>query len=142
MPVDIESQVLFVISELLMSVLIVNDCSYIIKRLEKQFSSLQRKLLSEMKSNTPETLLDSMPQLPVALQGEYRKFLFENLKTLEKADSIREIFRHLNLHFTFIDCRLQGHIIEDFGSNRLKKKTCQPMLRQYRCSLMKQQSSS
>ena len=74
MPVDIESQVLFVISELLMSVLIVNDCSYIIKRLEKQFSSLQRKLLSEMKSNTPETLLDSMPQLPVALQGEYRKF--------------------------------------------------------------------
>ena len=95
-----------------------------IKRLEKQFSSLQRRLLSEIEVNSklsPEVLLDSMTQLPIALRGEYQKFVLDNLKTLEKADSTREIFRHISLHFTFIDYGLQEYIIENFGSNQLKR---------------------
>ena len=103
--------------------MIVHTVGDTIERLEKQFSSLQRRLLSEMKVNSelsPETLLDSMTLLPIALRGEYQKFVFENLKTLEKAGSVREIFRHLNLHFTFIDYRLLEHLIKEFGSNRLK----------------------
>ena len=92
--------------------------------LEKQFSSMQRRLQSEMKTNSeisPETLVDSLTLLPISLRAEYQKFIFENLKTLEKAESIREIFHHLNLHFTFIDYRLLEFLIDEYGSHRLKQ---------------------
>ena len=94
-----------------------------IERLEKQFSSLQTKLLSEMKANSelsPETLVDSLTLLPIALRGEYQKFVFENLETLEKAESIRRIFHQLNLHFTFIDYHLLEHLVKKIGSKQLK----------------------
>ena len=92
--------------------------------LEKQFSSMQRRLQSEMKTNSqvsPETLVDSLTLLPISLRAEYQKFVFENLRTLEKAESIREIFHHLNLHFTFIDYRLLEYLIDEYGSHRLKQ---------------------
>ena len=89
--------------------------------LEEQFSSMQRKLLSELTTNSevsPETLVDS---LPVALRAEYHKFVFDNLDTLESAASIRNIFHHINLHFTFIDHGLMGHLIGVFGSEQLRR---------------------
>ena len=92
--------------------------------LEKQFSSMQRKLLSELTTNSeisPETLVDSLTLLPVALRTEYHKFVFDNLDTLESAASIRKIFRHINLHFTFIDHGLMGHLIGEFGSEQLRR---------------------
>ena len=92
--------------------------------LEKQFSSMQRRLQSEIKTNSevsPETLVDSLTLLPISLRAEYQKFVFDNLKTLEKAESIREIFHHLNLHFTFIDYRLLEFLIDEYGSRRLKQ---------------------
>ena len=92
--------------------------------LEKQFSNMQRRLQSEMRSNSEvsaEMLVDSLTLLPISLRGEYQKFVFENLKTLEKAESIREIFHHLNLHFTFIDYRLLEFLINEYGSRRLKQ---------------------
>ena len=95
-----------------------------ITKLEKQFSGLQRRLQSEMKTNSevsPETLVDSLTLLPISLRGDYQKFVFENLKTLEKAESIREIFHHLNVHFTFIDYRLLEFLVDEYGSRRLKQ---------------------
>ena len=77
-----------------------------------------------MKANSelsPETLVDSLTLLPIALRGEYKKFVFENLEALEKAESIRRIFHHLNLHFTFIDYHLLEHLVKKFGGKRLKR---------------------
>ena len=92
--------------------------------LERQFSSMQQKLLSELTTNrdmSPEMLVDSLTLLPVALRAEYHKFIFDNLDTLESANSIRKIFHHINLHFTFIDHGLMGHLIEEFGSDQLQR---------------------
>ena len=85
---------------------------------------MQRKLLSELTAKSdvsPETLVDSLTLLPVALRAEYHKFVFNNLDTLESANSIRKIFRHINLYFTFIDHGLMGHLIEEFGSEQLQQ---------------------
>ena len=95
-----------------------------IDRLEKQFSSMQRSLQTELRTKsdvTPKTLVDSLTLLPVALRVEYQKFVYDNLKTLKEADSIREIFYHINLLVTFIDYRLLKHLIEEFGSYRLNQ---------------------
>ena len=86
---------------------------------------MQRRLLSEMKTNSevsPETLVDSLTLLPISLRAEYQKFVFENLRTLEKAESVREIFHHLNLHFTFVDYKLLEYLIEEYGSPTLKQE--------------------
>ena len=94
-----------------------------IERLEEQFSSLETRFLSEMNANSelsPAILVNSLTLLPIALRTEYQKFVSENLKTLEKAESIEEIFHHLNLHFTFIDYRLLEHLIKKYGSEQLK----------------------
>ena len=95
-----------------------------IKKLEKEFFGLQRQLSFELNANsevTPELLLESLTLLPIALRNEYQKFILENLSTLEKADSIRKIFFHLNLHFTFIDYHLVKFLVEEFASTRLKR---------------------
>jgi hypothetical protein len=78
-----------------------------------------------MKTNSEvsaEILVDSLTLLPISLRAEYQKFVFENLQTLERAESIREIFHHLNLHcFTFIDYRLLEFLVDEYGSRRLKQ---------------------
>ena len=95
-----------------------------IKMLERQFSSMQRKLLFELTTKSdmsPEILVDSLTQLPIALRAEYHKFVIDNLDTLENANSVRRIFHHITLHFTFIDHGLMGHLIEEFGSDQLQR---------------------
>ena len=95
-----------------------------IKKLEKQFSSLQRRLSSELNANSevsPEILLESLTLLPIALRSEYQKFVLENLTSLKKADSIREIFFHLNPHFSFIDYHVVEYLVEEFASKRLQR---------------------
>ena len=86
---------------------------------------MQRRLQSEMKTNSelsPEILVDSLTLLPISLRAEYQKFVLENLKTLEKAESIREIFHHLNIHcFTFTDYQLLEFLVDEYGSRRLKQ---------------------
>ena len=78
-----------------------------------------------MKTNSevsPETLVNSLTLLPISLRAEYQKFVFENLKTLERAESIQEIFHYLNIHcFTFIDYRLLEFLVDEYGSRRLKQ---------------------
>ena len=95
-----------------------------IKRLEKQFSSLQRRLSSELNANgevSPEILLESLTLLPIALRNEYEKIIFENLSTLEKANSIRKLFHHLNPLSSFIDYHLVEYLVEEFGSEQLQE---------------------
>ena len=112
-----------------------------IKMLERQFTSMRGKLLSELTARSdmsPDTLVDSLTQLPVALRAEYHKFVSDHLDTLESADSIRKIFRHINLHFTFMDHGLMGHLIEEFGSRVTSfNETCQPTLSRCRAFSLK-----
>ena len=69
---------------------------------------------------TPQTMLVSLAILPVELQGEYKKFVAENLSTLEQVGSITGIFTRISLHFTFLDYRLLMHLVEEFGSESLQ----------------------
>ena len=95
-----------------------------VDKLEKQFSSLQRRLSSELTAKSevsPEILLESLTLLPIALRSQYQKFILENLSTLEKVDSIRKIFLHLNPLFSFINYHLIKYLVEEFASTRLKR---------------------
>ena len=92
--------------------------------LEREFSNLQRRTSSELTTNatmTTEILIESLTLLPIALRSEYQSFIVGKLETLERAESIRKIFHHLNPHCTFIDYGLLEHIINEFGSRRLKQ---------------------
>ena len=94
-----------------------------IKKLEKQFSSLQRRLSSELNANSevsPEILLESLTLLLIALRSEYQKIILENMPTLEKAETVRKIFLKLNPHFSFIDYHLVEYLVEEFASKRLQ----------------------
>ena len=94
-----------------------------IQMLEKEFLNLQKRTSSELSANaqiTTEILIQSLALLPIALQSEYQSFIVGNLETLERADSIRKVFHHLNPHFTFISYGLLALIIDDLGSNELK----------------------
>ena len=98
---------------------------YKIKRLEKWFLGLQKRLLAEMKAKkdvTTETLLESLTILPTELQMEYRDFLEEKLPTLEQVGSVSKIFSRVSLHFTFIDYGLLQHLSDEFGSEDLKQE--------------------
>ena len=94
-----------------------------IKKLEKQFSSLQKRLLSEMLINdavTHQELLLSLTILPIELQAEYKKFVEKNVLIFQQTGCISMIFPRLSLHFTFIDYGLLAHLIEELGSDQLQ----------------------
>ena len=95
-----------------------------IKRLEGQFLNLQEEFLSELTTNeaiTPQILLRSLIILPGSLQALYKKFILENLSILKRAQGVDTMFAHLSLHVTFIDYSLLEHLIEKFGSRKLKQ---------------------
>ena len=96
-----------------------------IKKLDKSFTDLKKRLLTEMKANadiTTETLLESLTwSLPLELQTVYKPYLDEKLPTLEKLGTIREICSRLGLFFTFLDYHLLQYLVEEFGSELLKQ---------------------
>ena len=93
-----------------------------ISKLEKWFSGLKSKILSELRANqTPEMILGSLAMLPLSLQAEYRNYVMENLSTLAAAASVTMMFVRLSFQFTFIDYGLLEHLIETFGSEQLKQ---------------------
>ena len=95
-----------------------------INDLERRFSQLQRRLSSELDSNSkisPEILVESLTLLPVQLKIQYNKLVCENLLTVKKEDSIRRVFHLLNPHISFIDYHLIKFLIEEFGSAQLKE---------------------
>ena len=96
-----------------------------IKKLEKSFTDLKKRLLAEMKASedvTTETLLESLTwNLPLELRTVYKPYLDEKLPMLEKLGTIREICSRLGLFFTFLDYHLLQYLVEEFGSEPLKK---------------------
>ena len=95
-----------------------------IKHLEKIFLSLKKMLLKELKADkeiTTEVLLESLTILPTELQTEYGAYLEEKLPVLEDLGTVSKIFSRLSLHFTFLDYSLLQHLIDEFGSEKLKR---------------------
>ena len=98
-----------------------------IKQLERRFAGMQRRLQTELKTNSDvsaEILVDSLTLLPVALRAEYQGYVNDKLSTLEdaeEANDIRKVFRCLNPLLTFIDYHLLEFMIEEFGSQKLKR---------------------
>lgn len=94
-------------------------------RLEKKFSNIRKRFLAELNKNSdlsPDDLVDSLTLLPIALRAEYQKFISENLHAIEKEDSIRKIFRHINPLLSFIDYNLLEFLINEYGSEQLQKE--------------------
>ena len=94
-------------------------------RLEEQFDSIRTKLLTELIkecSLSPEDLVDSLTHLPIALRAEYQKFVSENVRFLQQADSIKKVFHHINPLLTFMDYNLLEHLIKKHGSKQLKEE--------------------
>ena len=59
--------------------------------------------------------------LPSSMTNENKDFIISKYSLFEKAESIESIFLHLNFYLSFIDFSLLEHIIEQFGSDSLKR---------------------
>ena len=94
-------------------------------RLEKQFSNIRKRFLAELNKNSdlsPDDLVDSLTLLPIALRAEYQKFISENLPAIEKEDSIRKIFRHINPLLSFIDYNRLEFLINEYVVSSCRKR--------------------
>lgn len=99
------------------------DVSAQIRLFMRKFETLALSCLSELE----ETQLGlrkfrtSLMLLPATIKLEHTAFLKENLPTFLRAESLEEIFMHLNLYWNFIDYSLLDYIIDRFCSDKLKK---------------------
>ena len=94
-----------------------------IKELESQFRFLHRNIKSELESKkvTVRDLLDSLTFLPLELQQEYKNTITDMLPDLRREEEVSDLFLHLNPLVSFMDYGLTKYIIDEFGSNTLKK---------------------
>ncbi len=59
--------------------------------------------------------------LPSYMSNQNKDFIISKYFLFEKAESIESIFLYLNFYLSFIDFSLLEHIIEQFGSDSLKR---------------------
>ena len=101
------------------------ECSVVtkMKKLDGRFRSLHGNLLSELEYKKVPVwrVLNSLTLLPVELRQEYVKIISEKLPDLRREEEISDLFLHLNPLVSFIDHGLIKYIIDQFGSNTLKK---------------------
>ena len=93
------------------------------EELECQFSSLRGTILSELESkNIPvRKILDSLTSLPIYLREQYEKKISKMLLDLRKEEEVSDLFLHINPLANFIDYGLIKYIIDQHGSNTLKR---------------------
>ncbi|XP_064395275.1 uncharacterized protein LOC135342475 [Halichondria panicea] len=94
------------------------------------FYSLQELAETELtgKRVTVEDFRRSLACLSISIKAELENFLKGKYATFKKAESIEDIFFHLNFYLSFIDFSLLEHIIDHFGSSDLKQKMSQHSL--------------
>ena len=63
----------------------------------------------------------TLMNLPYAIANENEEFVTSKYSLFKKAELIEDIFLHLNFYLSFIDFSLLEHIIEQFGSDSLKR---------------------
>ncbi len=104
-----------------------------IKEFEARFINLRMTALEEItkkeraekeiteKGVTVREFRRTLMTLPTPIKNENKDFIVTNYSLFEKAESIESIFLYLNFYFSFIDFSLLEHIIEQFGSDSLKR---------------------
>ena len=99
------------------------DVATRINELESQFRLHHRNIKSELESKkvTVRELLDSLTDLTLELRQQYQKIIQDMLPDLRREEDVSDIFLHLNPLVSFIDYSLTKYIIDEFGSNTLKK---------------------
>ena len=93
--------------------------------LDSRFRLLHRKIESELelKKVTVRKLLRSLSILPYYIEQEYKQTITEKLQDLRKEEDVSDIFCfYINPLVSFMDYGLTKHIIDQFGSNTLKKE--------------------
>ena len=96
------------------------DC---IHKFETRFMDLQTKALDEIdeKQITVTQFRRKLMIMPSSIKSENKDFILSKHSLFEKAESIESIFVHLNFYLSYIDFSLLEHIIEQFGSDSLKR---------------------
>ena len=93
-----------------------------VKRFDDRFSSLVFRLRDELIQN--KTLVtkvrDSITLLPSSIRPEHYQFIKECSDNIKDAKDIEDIFRHLNLYWTYLEYSLLNHIIVRHSSTLSK----------------------
>ena len=85
--------------------------------------NLQTKALDEIdeKRITVTQFRRKLMIMPSSIKSEHKNFILSNYSLFEEAKSIESIFKYLSFYLSFIDFSLLEHIIEQFGSDSLKR---------------------
>ncbi len=96
------------------------DC---IKEFDKRFIDLRKKALKEIteKRIAVTDFRQTLMIMPSSIKNENKDFIVSKYSLFEVAKSIESIFLHLNFYLSYIDFSLLEHIIEQFGSDSLKR---------------------
>ena len=77
----------------------------------------------ELKKVTVRKLIRSLSLLPYDIEQEYKQTITEKLPDLHKEEEVSDIFcLYINPLVSFMDYGLTKHIIDQYGSNTLKKE--------------------
>ena len=95
-----------------------------VKCFEDRFYELRTSALTDvMDKNIPVACFrQTLMNLPNAISKENEEFVIEKYSTFKEAESVEDIFLHLNFYLSFLDFSLLEHIIEHFGSFSLQCK--------------------
>ena len=98
----------------------IADC---IKEFETRFIDLRKMALNEIteKKIPVADFRQTLMIMPSSIKNENKDFIISKYFLFEKAESIESIFLYLNFYLSFIDFSLLEHIIEQFGSDSLKR---------------------
>ena len=103
---------------------IENDAiSMQIEEFEMKFADLAYRARVVIEEHTPiKKLTHTLQLLPLSIRDDHLQFVESSLPNIEKAGSVDEIFRYLNLYWNFIDYHLLEHLIKRCGNKSLKAK--------------------
>ena len=99
------------------------DIAVTIEDFENRFGKLRKEIRRQLLASNIDTLtvIDSLTSLPTKLKKEYEKVITESLPSLEKKETLPELFVHLNPLFSFIDYGLLQYMIKEYGNDTLNK---------------------
>ncbi len=88
-----------------------------------RFIDLQTEALEEISDSkiSVRKFRHKLMTLPSTIKNEHKDFVMSHHSLFVKAESIEDIFLHLDFYLSFIDFSLLEHIIKQFGSECLRE---------------------